>query len=292
VRLVLGERPSLTLAQLGHQSSVCAAMQQALLEPRGVIVVAGPRRSGRSTMAIAVRNELAADEARMVASVVDLHVAPAANVATTQLRGDSEEQVATAVQAMLQHDVDALHVDAPLGALAMSQLIRAAHRGCVVIATCDGNDFQETLQGLLDHGVSGESIASNLTAVVVQHLVRRNCPHCRVPSDAALPPLAGACETLSFAGAGCEHCDHTGFDGRVPVVEFLPNSAALRSALRHGVAPHDLAAMARQNGLCSLRDSAIEWLRAGEVSLAELGNVLAFESREEAPAPGGASVCS
>ena len=124
---------------------------------------------------------------------------------------------------------------------------------------------------MLDLGISNSTLASVVVAVMVQHLSRRNCSNCREPSQRTNARLGEvlpgdlASPGNHFEGAGCQHCHETGFEGQVPVVEFVANSPSLRGALRRGVAPHDLSTIARQCGLQTLHDCAIELLQNGEL---------------------------
>ena len=293
---------SRSLAELGLSEDVAAAFGNALNQPRGLILVAGPTRSGRSTTLRATTEECAADAARKVVAVVGENVVPVPFVATTRAAdggdADADVDVAAAVREALQQNADVLQVDAASGAETIAELMRAASRGHLVVAATEGNDFQETLQGLVDAGITSNAIASNVAAVMVQHLARRNCSHCRVATSGSAKLAASVLPNEleepadHFECSGCQHCNHTGFSGQVPIVEFVPNSSALRAALRRGVAPHDLAAIARQNGLQSLRDSAVALLSAGEISLAELGRVLTEEQREGACGCRSTGTCS
>lgn len=298
VRVIADTNQSSSLADLGLSADVMAACRNALSEPRGLILVAGPARSGRSTAVRAAIQECADDAARKVVAVVGENVPPVPFVATTQADDRIDAAVATAIRDALQQNVDVLHVDAASGTEAMAELVRAAHRGHLVIATTAGNDFREALQDMVDAGVTNNAIASNVTAVMVQHLARRNCSQCREPVAGTADQIAAVlpnvlAETAShFECSGCQECNNTGFAGQVPVVEFVPNSPALRSALRRGVAPHDLTAIARQNGLQSLHDSAVALLQSGEISLAELCRVVTEEQREGASGCSSTGTCS
>lgn len=298
VSVIAATNQSSNLDELGLSADVTAACRAALGEPRGLILVAGPARSGRSTSGCAAIQECAADATRKVVSVVGENVPAVPRVATTKADDRIDATVATAIRSALQQNADVLHVDAASGAEAMAELVNAAYRGHLVVAMSEGNDFREALQGMVDAGVTNNAIASNVTAVMVQHLARRNCSQCREPVAGMVDQVAAVlpnvfAETVShFECPGCQECNNTGFEGQVPVVEFLPNSPALRSALRRGVAPHDLTAIARQNGLQSLHDSAVELLQSGEISIAELCRVLTAEQREDAGGCSSTGTCS
>jgi len=129
-----------------------------------------------------------------------------------------------------------------------------------------------------------------------EHLAQRLCERCRrqvTPEPDLLAELfvnGAPREFVAYEADGCDECAGTGVMGQVPVVEFLPNGPALRRALRRGVAPHDLGAIARQNGLRSLVGSAVQLVQRGEVSLQEVMRVVSAEQREGAEeycGPGG-----
>lgn len=262
-----GEPPQVRELGVGVE---CEAGLGALLEAsRGLVLCAGPSGSGRSTTMAALRRELGRDGQRKLVTIdEDMGL------------GKGDDELAAMVAELEQHDADVLCLDMDAEAATVRAALRVAHRGRLVILSVNGNDTADVLQDLVEQGLSGSSIASSLGGVLVQHLAPRLCSACRVEID---PPHAeleqafpgGVPENFhSCESTGCDACDDVGTVGRVPVVEFLPATPSLRRALRSDVPPHSFGATSRQNGLLSLRSSALRLLADGEVSFASVRHLL------------------
>ena len=284
------------LAELGFDEEVVAGLRAVMAEPRGLLLVAGPRGSGRSTTMQSALQAVA-DGSNRVVACGERPVAAGGHVVFSPFSSDDDEDrdeaCARRVRALVDQDVDVIGVDVDAGARTLAAIVRAAHDGKLVVATSSGNDAAGALQQLIEHGATGNALATNVQAVVVQHMARRLCPSCRfeVPADdpqvTEVFPDGAPSGFVVHDASGCESCRGTGVAGMLPLVEFLPNSPALRRALRRGVAPHDLGSIARQNGQRSLLDCAMARVASGDVSLRELRRVVSAERRAEGDEKGG-----
>ena len=133
---------------------------------------------------------------------------------------------------------------------------------------------------LADLGMQRNSIASELTAVIAQRLARRICTTCRTaitptPSTLAeLFPDGAPAGFRCYVGRGCDRCGGSGTRGRIALVEFLEVGPELRRAIARGMLVDDLRQQARQQGMATLRDNALELVDQGVISLEELYDVL------------------
>ncbi|HEB52451.1 MAG TPA: hypothetical protein ENI87_04250, partial [bacterium] len=281
------DQEALLLDQIGHSDEFVAGVRGALQARRGLLLIGGPARSGRSTTLRAAHAELLQDVGRKVVWIDD-----------AQGRTGEHDLIA-ALRAAGQQEADVVCLDAGADEELLRAALASARAGMLVLMTTDGNDAADVLQGLIGRGVDVRTLAADVVGVTVQHLARRICHGCRRPLDASEADIAatfphGVPEGFfGFDGVGCEHCHGRGVRGLVPLAEFLPMGPAVRRALRRDVAPHDLGPIARQNGLVSLLDSALVRATAGEVRLAEIRRVLTEEQREltgnYGPLPG---ICS
>jgi len=126
-------------------------------------------------------------------------------------------------------------------------------------------------------GIEPFLLASTLTGVLAQRLVRRLCRHCReayVPTaaeqrDAGVAGTAAAGRPF-YRPRGCPHCGHTGYKGRMGVFEWLRCTESLRALIAQDAPAGRLQEHAVGQGLRTLREHAREKLLAGETSLAEV----------------------
>jgi general secretion pathway protein E len=155
--------------------------------------------------------------------------------------------------------------------------VQASLTGHLVLATLHTNDSVGAVTRLVDMGVEPFLVASSLIGVVAQRLVRRLCPDCRRPHapDAAervlleLPADASEVPTI-YTPVGCPTCNNTGYQGRTGVYELLLVDDKLRSLIHDNAAEGRLREHARSNGMQSIRQDGLRWVRRGDTSLEEV----------------------
>ncbi|HEY9199726.1 MAG TPA: ATPase, T2SS/T4P/T4SS family, partial [Gammaproteobacteria bacterium] len=163
--------------------------------------------------------------------------------------------------------------DAETGEIAL----RAAMTGHLVLSTLHTNDAASTALRLIDMGLEPYLVASTVQAIVAQRLVRRVCDKCRtetVPDAGQQAWLRGAlsdaaAQATFYTGAGCNHCNHTGFRGRIGVYELLEMDAQLIDCLRRNDQGGFERAARAQPGYRPLVQHALELARAGTTTVGE-----------------------
>ncbi|GHC30533.1 type IV-A pilus assembly ATPase PilB [Aidingimonas halophila] len=246
---------------------------------QGMILVTGPTGSGKTVTLYAglaqlntqVRNISTAEDPVEVrlAGVNQLNVAPRIGL-----------DFATALRAFLRQDPDVVMVGEIRDRETADIAIKASQTGHLVLSTLHTNSAAETLTRLSNMGVAAFNIASSVSLIIAQRLVRRLCLHCRHPADLPRETLReeGFNETdieraTIYAPVGCQHC-HGGYHGRVGIHEMLPVTDAIaQSILRHDDA-RALAAQARHEGCHDLRHSGLRKVMEGVTSLEEVNRVI------------------
>jgi type IV pilus assembly protein PilB len=153
----------------------------------------------------------------------------------------------------------------------------------MVFSTLHSNDAVDALQRIFDLDVNANSVASELLAVIAQRLAKRICSHCKSevePDPHILRELFpdDLPETFRcFEGAGCKHCNGRGTRGRVAVVEYMQVNPELRNAIALRVPTEKLRAIALDNGLTTMRDSALNHVIEGNIPMSELPRILPAE---------------
>ena len=154
--------------------------------------------------------------------------------------------------------------------------VQSALTGHLVLSSIHATDAASALYRLLDMGIEPFLVASALTGVVAQRLVRRACTACMVDYEPAPQELAyyveggGTDKSVFRKGEGCSYCAGTGYRGRVGVYEILPITDKIRSALVHGATPQAMRNLAAEAGLKSLRQEAIELVTKDVTTIAEV----------------------
>jgi general secretion pathway protein E len=185
---------------------------------------------------------------------------------------------AEALRHVLRQDPDVIMVGEVRDAETATQAVQAALTGHLVLTTLHTNDAVAAIARLRDLGVPSFLIAATLTGVVAQRLVRQVCPSCASDVPLTADEVAGlgvphpedhAGELLARRGAGCAKCRYTGFYGRAGLFEILAINARLRHLIAEGATPEVLVRTARQDGLKSLRDHAVQKVASGVTSYEE-----------------------
>jgi general secretion pathway protein E len=142
------------------------------------------------------------------------------------------------------------------------------------------NDAPSSITRLLDLGIPHFLITTTLIGILAQRLVREICPHCTEeyePTGEEAVLLKMDPEKLKSyrfkRGRGCLHCRQTGFSGRIGVFEVLPMSEKLRRLVSHQAASIDIYKTAREEGMRTLREAAIEKVFRGITTTTEMARV-------------------
>lgn len=249
-----------SLEDLGMDVQSLGAFRRALHAPHGFIVVCGPTGSGKTTTlyaALAERNT----GSQSLCSVEDPVEIQIAGVAQIQVNPRAGLTFSSALRAFLRQDPNAVMIGEMRDGETAGVAISAALSGQLVLTTLHSNDAARTIDRLLDLGLDRQSVASSLSAVVAQRLVRKLCVHCRLPGAQA-------------RAGGCPRCNGCGYRGRTGLFEVLLIDDAMRHAVASGASSASIAANARELGLRSIATDAQEKIARGVTSVDEVRRVL------------------
>jgi MSHA biogenesis protein MshE len=188
------------------------------------------------------------------------------------------------LRATLRQDPDILLVGEIRDAESAEIALRASMTGHLVLSTLHTNDAISSALRLLDIGVDGYLVATALKAVVAQRLVRRICSSCiqnHTPDANELQLLASISKGKDFSshqfkqGAGCPHCNNTGYRGRIGVFEMLELDAPMAEALRKSDINGFSKAANQAPNFKTLSQAALEYAEQGITSLDEVMSITA-----------------
>ena len=250
----------------------------ALERPQGLVLVTGPTGSGKTLTLYTALAHLN-DERRNIATAEDpAEVAlPGVNQVTIHPRAGLD--FATALRAFLRQDPDVIMVGEMRDPETAEIALKAAQTGHLVLSTLHTNDAPRTLARLLNMGLAPHTLATSISLVVAQRLVRRLCPHCARPREwtgeelAAIGhPRAGDGPLTLLEPVGCEHC-FEGYRGRLALFQVMPITAAMARLVLAGGDSLALAEQARSEGVPTLHEAGLRRAEAGLTSLAEVERV-------------------
>ncbi len=222
------------IKDLGLEPDDEKRLQYLVEQPYGMILVTGPTGSGKTTTLYAALNQknVLTDSIVTIEDPVEYQLS---GINQVQIDTDIGVNFATTLRASLRQDIDVLLVGEIRDAETAQIAVRAAMTGHLVFSTLHTNDASEAISTLRNMGVASFLIASALTGVVAQRLVRQICTECRtsfVPS-AALVKSLGLPSTVKklYRGKGCPHCYGTGTRGRTGVFEVIEITPTLRKMI-------------------------------------------------------------
>ncbi len=255
-------------------------IEDLLALPSGTILFTGPTGSGKSTSLYAALDKLNTDE-RKIITIEDPVEYQIPGILQLQIQSEIGFTFASGLRSVLRHDPDVVLVgeirDSETAQIAAS----AAMTGHLVFSTLHTSDSASAMTRLMDMGLEPYLVASSVTGIVAQRLLRCVCSACseEKPLDPGfepeierlLPP--GATPPRVRAGRGCPFCRFTGYQGRQAIFEILEVTDALRAGVIERVPSGVLMREAVDNGLSTLRESGWRLVLKGITSVDELVRV-------------------
>ncbi|MCL2356282.1 MAG: GspE/PulE family protein [Defluviitaleaceae bacterium] len=277
IRLLYGQKFRLKKEDLGFYAHDLAVLTELFARPHGAIFMTGPTGSGKSTTLNCFLEELNTD-ARNIVTVEDPVENPILGVSHVNVERNTLS-FAGALRHILRQDPDIIMVGEIRDEETARIAVRAAITGHVVLSTLHTNDAAGVIERLCDMGIEPYLIAAALNSIISQRLVRRICRECIRETD--LSPrqahlLRMPKNTRVFEGAGCAHCDFSGFRSRFAVYEYFVINEDMRR--RMTIDPAALAADLRTRG--GLRKNAVAALIEGRTTADEVIRTLNINGGE------------
>ena len=267
----------LDLEQLGMPAPILERVRRHIHSPHGMVLVTGPTGSGKTTTLYAALNELNRPEKKII-TVEDPVEYRLPRINQVQVNSKIDLTFARVLRAGLRQDPDIIMVGEMRDRETTQIGLRAAITGHLVLSTLHTNDSVATASRLVDMGAEGYLVAAALHAIIAQRLVRRICESCREPyrpdthECAWLATVLGesASEAAYQHGAGCHHCNDTGYRGRIGVYELLELDATMADALRRNDTAAFGRAAAAHPGFRPLAHCALDYADRGLTTIEEV----------------------
>ena len=281
MRLLEGDAPLQDLARLGFPQWIEERLRPMLRLPQGMILVTGPTGSGKSTTLYSSLLLIRRPSINII-TVEDPVEYAVAGLNQVQVNTKAGLTFASCLRSILRQDPNVIMIGEIRDKETAEIALKAAQTGHLVLSTLHTNDSVSAVTRLLDLGVPGFQIATSLTAIIAQRLIRRLCICSKsvptTPEYASQLVLAGIPEPPPFHNAlnGCEICDLTGFKGRIGIYEMLAVDEPIRAAIREGGNSDEIRTLARQSGMKLMQEYALEHVRDGLTTLEEVQRVVPF----------------
>ncbi|MBP8018535.1 MAG: type II secretion system ATPase GspE [Hylemonella sp.] len=265
-----------SLEKMGFASDTLEKFNHLLAKPHGILLVTGPTGSGKTTTLYAALSKLDA-EAQKIITVEDPVEYQLEGINQIQVHAQINLTFANALRSILRQDPDIIMIGEMRDGETAQIAVQSALTGHLVLSTLHTNTAAGAVIRMKDMGVEGYLITSSVNGVLAQRLVRVLCAHCKdayQPSDEVLKST-GLGQFLApgkavYSAKGCEHCRHTGYQGRSGIHELMVLDEPMRRAIVAGEDASRLNALAAKSGMLSLYQDGLRKVAAGVTSLDEL----------------------
>jgi type IV pilus assembly protein PilB len=277
IRILDKEQAIRTLDELGMDGERRERFQRAFTRPYGAVVVTGPTGSGKSTTLYAALMELNAVE-RNIITIEDPVEYRISGINQLNVNRRAGLSFATGLRSMLRADPDVIMVGEIRDAETARIAVEAALTGHMVLTTLHTNDAPGAVARLGEMGIESFLTASAIECVVAQRLARQLCTYCKrrtmVPPEALLEAGVRVGADLEvYEPVGCARCNHSGYRGRIGLYSVMPMSDEIKSLTVSKAAETEIAAVAREQGMLTLREDGLAKVRAGVTSIGEIARI-------------------
>lgn len=277
------------LEDLGFEPKTLERFKTGIASPYGIILVTGPTGSGKTTTLYSALTSV---------NSIDTNVMTAEDPVEYMLHGVNQVQCkpeigltfAAALRSFLRQDPDVIMVGEIRDFETAEIAIKASMTGHLVLSTLHTNDAPGTVGRIVNMGIEPFMVTTSVILVQAQRLVRKICKDCKyelkprveqISQFGITPELLRRLDLphineknmLFYKGKGCETCGNSGSKGRMGVYEVMMMSERLRDIILNGGSTDDIRRQAIEEGMLSLRESALRKALTGVTSLEEVVRV-------------------
>ena len=205
-------------------------------------------------------------------------------VGQVQIKEDIGYTFEIALRSFLRQDPEVIFVGEMRDQITVDIALKAALTGHLVFSTLHTNNALASITRLQNMGTPNYLLASALTLIMAQRLARKTCSECRIidettTGNAQLLNSIGfepeqSCRAKIYKGSGCDHCNDSGYKGRMGVYEILEIDKNLKQGILSNLQQLDLNAIAKKNGFRTMQNMGHELLLSGDLSFSEYSKVL------------------
>jgi len=272
LRILSKDANHIQLKALGFTEKEYLTYTESIKKPNGIILISGPTGSGKTTTLYATLKLLNSDQTNIL-TIEDPIEYTLEGVNQVQLKENIGLDFSSTLRTFLRQDPDIIMVGEIRDAKTANMAIRAALTGHLVLSTIHTNSAWATISRLIDMGIPSFLIASTLNVSVAQRLVRKLCDNCKQEQSISKDVLPLNFEppkylTSHYKAVGCNHCHHTGYNGRKAIYEIIPITKVLLNNIRN----NDLEVddYLQEHGIETLKSNAVKLINEGITSIEEV----------------------
>jgi len=295
LRLLNEGGKQLTLEQLGFQPNVLQKLKDAMAKPHGMVLITGPTGSGKTTTLYTMMGVLNQPDVN-ISTVEDPIEYRMPRVNQSQVQPKIGFTFASGLRSLLRQDPNIIMVGEIRDNETVQIAVNAAMTGHLVLSTLHTNDAATAIPRLLDMEVPAFLIASTISVIIAQRLVRKLCPNCLTSfnlTPAELKDLAGGLDLVKleeglkahgllssqykglhnvtfYRGKGCNQCGNEGYRGRMGIYEALEMTPTIQQLVMKRATANEIVTAARAEGMTMMLEDGFLKAQTGVTSLEEV----------------------
>jgi type IV pilus assembly protein PilB len=275
VRILNPINASLNIEHLGFDEKARQLFDKYIQQPQGLILVTGPTGSGKTITLYTALNILN-QSTKNIFTVEDPVEINLHGINQVEINYKTGLDFVTALRAFLRQDPDVIMIGEIRDVETAQIAIKAAHTGHLVLATLHTNSAATSVTRLLSMGIPAFDLASSLSLVVAQRLVRKLCVHCKQQQNLPEKVLVEnglEANAVVYTAEGCERCNQ-GYRGREAVFEMLPITPAISDLIMQHSNVAKIEKQMRLLNIPTLREAALIKVKNGITTLEEINRVV------------------
>ncbi|MEO5327131.1 MAG: GspE/PulE family protein [Magnetococcus sp. THC-1_WYH] len=283
LRILDRNKGIMRLEYLGLDTETMFLLKMMMAHPVGIILVTGPTGSGKTTTLYSMLNFLNTPEINIM-TLEDPVEYPIQMIRQTSVNTAANLGFSEGIRSMLRQDPDVILVGEIRDLDTATMALRAAMTGHKVFSTLHTNSALGAFPRLFDIGVTPDTLSGNVVGILAQRLVRKLCPHCKLPSkptalEREILGVEASDHVVIYHATGCGACYDLGYKGRITVMEAIPIDDDFDNLISHRATKTEFSRLAQKKGLATMADSGVQLVLSGIVSLDEISRVLDLSSR-------------
>jgi type IV pilus assembly protein PilB len=268
-----------SLDQLGMSEEARTPFETAVRRPYGAVLVTGPTGSGKSTTLYAALSALNSIEKNVI-TIEDPVEYQMEGISQINVNPKAGLTFASGLRSILRADPDVIMVGEIRDSETARIGIEAALTGHLVLSTLHTNDAPGTITRLSKMGIESFLTASAIDCIVAQRLARTLCPNCKrrtvLPTTSLGEAGFRAADGIeAYEAVGCSRCSNSGYRGRLGLYSVMRMTDRIKDMTVNQAPQAEVATVARQEGMMTLREDGLAKVRAGFTSLDEVVRVTA-----------------
>ena len=277
LRILDKTKVMIRLEDAGMSAANYNAFNEAIKAPYGIVLVTGPTGSGKTTTLYGALNAIR-DVRDKIITVEDPVEYQMSGIQQVNVNASAGLSFANALRSILRQDPDKIMIGEIRDAETLRIAIQAALTGHLVLSTLHTNDAISAVTRILDMGIESYLVSGALVAIQAQRLVRKICPHCKVPTTVSAKVMEEIGEYTTdgatfYKGEGCKECQHTGYMGREMISEVFPISEKTAHLIAAGASKEELTKQALEEGFVSMLQDGIRKAEEGKTTVDEIYRV-------------------